>query len=185
MSATRRRGALTGVATDKGGIDGTRCVAIGSARHCPDEAVELPPASSRANEWEPASEEATATSDRVSMAPGGCSSMPGQVTGAAPRCNEDVRRAIVRYIETWYNPKRRHSTLGDARCTASAEADGPSSDTRVARILYHSMILTQLSYGIRWHRITGECKAVRTRALIDDGRAVCRKQVPHRRSYEP
>jgi putative transposase len=25
---------------------------------------------------------------------------------------EDARRAIFRYIETWYNPKRRHSTLG-------------------------------------------------------------------------
>jgi transposase InsO family protein len=24
----------------------------------------------------------------------------------------DARRAIVRYIETWYNRKRRHSTLG-------------------------------------------------------------------------
>lgn len=25
---------------------------------------------------------------------------------------DDARRAIFRYIETWYNPKRRHSTLG-------------------------------------------------------------------------
>ena len=25
---------------------------------------------------------------------------------------EEARRAIFRYIETWYNPKRRHSTLG-------------------------------------------------------------------------
>ena len=25
---------------------------------------------------------------------------------------EDARRAIFRYIETWYNPRRRHSTLG-------------------------------------------------------------------------
>ena len=25
---------------------------------------------------------------------------------------EDARRAIFRYIETWYNRKRRHSTLG-------------------------------------------------------------------------
>jgi putative transposase len=25
---------------------------------------------------------------------------------------EDARRAVFRYIETWYNPKRRHSTLG-------------------------------------------------------------------------
>ena len=25
----------------------------------------------------------------------------------------DVRRAIFRYIETWYNRKRRHSTLGN------------------------------------------------------------------------
>ena len=24
----------------------------------------------------------------------------------------DARRAIFRYIETWYNPRRRHSTLG-------------------------------------------------------------------------
>ncbi len=24
----------------------------------------------------------------------------------------EARRAIFRYIETWYNPKRRHSTLG-------------------------------------------------------------------------
>jgi putative transposase len=24
----------------------------------------------------------------------------------------DARRAIFRYIETWYNRKRRHSTLG-------------------------------------------------------------------------
>ena len=24
----------------------------------------------------------------------------------------DARRAIFRFIETWYNPKRRHSTLG-------------------------------------------------------------------------
>ena len=27
---------------------------------------------------------------------------------------EEARRAIFRYIETWYNPKRRHSTLGYA-----------------------------------------------------------------------
>lgn len=25
----------------------------------------------------------------------------------------EVRRAIFRYIETWYNRKRRHSTLGN------------------------------------------------------------------------
>lgn len=25
---------------------------------------------------------------------------------------EEARRAIFRYLETWYNPKRRHSTLG-------------------------------------------------------------------------
>ena len=25
---------------------------------------------------------------------------------------EDARQAIFRYIETWYNPRRRHSTLG-------------------------------------------------------------------------
>ena len=25
---------------------------------------------------------------------------------------EDARRGIFRYIETWYNRKRRHSTLG-------------------------------------------------------------------------
>jgi putative transposase len=25
---------------------------------------------------------------------------------------DDARRAVFRYIETWYNPKRRHSTLG-------------------------------------------------------------------------
>lgn len=25
---------------------------------------------------------------------------------------EDARRAVFRYIETWYNPRRRHSTLG-------------------------------------------------------------------------
>ena len=25
---------------------------------------------------------------------------------------EDARRAIFRYIDTWYNPRRRHSTLG-------------------------------------------------------------------------
>ena len=25
---------------------------------------------------------------------------------------EDARHAIFRYIETWYNPRRRHSTLG-------------------------------------------------------------------------
>lgn len=25
---------------------------------------------------------------------------------------EEARRAIFRYIETWYNRKRRHSTLG-------------------------------------------------------------------------
>jgi putative transposase len=25
---------------------------------------------------------------------------------------EEVRRAVLRYIETWYNPRRRHSTLG-------------------------------------------------------------------------
>ena len=24
----------------------------------------------------------------------------------------EARRAIFRYIETWYNPRRRHSTLG-------------------------------------------------------------------------
>ena len=24
----------------------------------------------------------------------------------------EARRAVFRYIETWYNPKRRHSTLG-------------------------------------------------------------------------
>jgi putative transposase len=24
----------------------------------------------------------------------------------------EARRGIFRYIETWYNPKRRHSTLG-------------------------------------------------------------------------
>jgi putative transposase len=28
------------------------------------------------------------------------------------RTREDARRAIFRYIETWYNPRRRHSTLG-------------------------------------------------------------------------
>jgi putative transposase len=28
------------------------------------------------------------------------------------QAREDARRAIFRYIETWYNPKRRHSTLG-------------------------------------------------------------------------
>jgi putative transposase len=25
---------------------------------------------------------------------------------------EEARRAIFHYIETWYNPRRRHSTLG-------------------------------------------------------------------------
>ena len=25
---------------------------------------------------------------------------------------EEARRAIFHYIETWYNPKRRHSTIG-------------------------------------------------------------------------
>ena len=25
---------------------------------------------------------------------------------------DDARHAIFRYIETWYNPRRRHSTLG-------------------------------------------------------------------------
>jgi hypothetical protein len=25
---------------------------------------------------------------------------------------EEARRAIFRYLETWYNPPRRHSTLG-------------------------------------------------------------------------
>ncbi len=25
---------------------------------------------------------------------------------------EEARRAIFRYLETWYNPRRRHSTLG-------------------------------------------------------------------------
>ena len=25
---------------------------------------------------------------------------------------EDARSAVFRYIETWYNPRRRHSTLG-------------------------------------------------------------------------
>jgi transposase InsO family protein len=28
------------------------------------------------------------------------------------RSREEARRAIFRYIETWYNRKRRHSTLG-------------------------------------------------------------------------
>ena len=28
------------------------------------------------------------------------------------RTREEARRAIFRYIETWYNPRRRHSTLG-------------------------------------------------------------------------
>ncbi len=29
------------------------------------------------------------------------------------RTRAEARRAIFRYIETWYNRKRRHSTLGD------------------------------------------------------------------------
>ena len=28
------------------------------------------------------------------------------------RTNDEARRAILRYIETWYSRKRRHSTLG-------------------------------------------------------------------------
>lgn len=26
--------------------------------------------------------------------------------------HDEAQRAVFRYIETWYNPKRRHSTLG-------------------------------------------------------------------------
>jgi putative transposase len=28
------------------------------------------------------------------------------------RTRDDARRAIFHYIEAWYNPRRRHSTLG-------------------------------------------------------------------------
>jgi putative transposase len=28
------------------------------------------------------------------------------------RTKAEARRAIIRYIETWYNRRRRHSTLG-------------------------------------------------------------------------
>lgn len=28
------------------------------------------------------------------------------------RTRDEARHAIFRYIETWYNPRRRHSTLG-------------------------------------------------------------------------
>jgi len=34
---------------------------------------------------------------------------------------EEARRAIFRYIETWYNRKRRHSTLGYISPTAYEE----------------------------------------------------------------
>jgi putative transposase len=34
---------------------------------------------------------------------------------------DDARRAVFRYIETWYNPKRRHSTLGDLSPAAYEE----------------------------------------------------------------
>ena len=37
---------------------------------------------------------------------------------------DEARRAIFRYIETWYNRKRRHSTLGYVR-PAEYEAQLP------------------------------------------------------------
>ena len=39
---------------------------------------------------------------------------------------EDARHVIFRYIDTWYNPRRRHSTLGDVS-PAAYEAQLPDA----------------------------------------------------------